>query len=240
METPKRVIQVDRNPHTIGLKSIFKVINDDRSPDKREARRFLEQTKTSIQCSDVIKTAPVDCWLCGIDFVKGDKIQCDHILPFPQGPIFLDIYERKYGREITESIRLEYAYAHAYCNNYKNSKVFLTGDERGYYPDIDGIVDCLTEIKSRRYPAMNLETQVDSVIGRMFDISDFINKTLEITPEKYHSFNIRGKNLTLEFTKPSMVRAALNEASVDSDMSGGRRRTRKRKTSRKTRRNRRK
>jgi hypothetical protein len=195
---PRQVIQVNRNPHTIGLKSIFKLVNQ-QTPEGKAARMYFEQTRPSIQCKDVLTGLPRNtCWLCGLQIV-GETPQCEHVLPFPQGPIFLEIYSRKYGTKITPELQLEYDYAHGFCNRIKSGRVFITGDENGYSPNVDEIVDCLQTLHTK-YPQMNLETQYAHVMGRLFDICDVVNKNLEISPTKGHVFNV-GRNLTMEFTK---------------------------------------
>lgn len=234
MQTPQRqVIQIARNPHTIGLKSIYKEVNQN-TPAGREARRFFESTKGRIQCERVLENVkPSECWLCGLDFTPKDSIQCEHILPFPQGPIFLEIYQAKYGDTITDSMRLEYDYAHAYCNNVKNKTVFIVGDEKGYYPNVDAIVELCQRLQ-KSIPTMNLEDQVFSIQGRVIDICDFINKTLEITPEGFHMFKV-GKQYKIQFTKPSTVASRLEAAAMETD-GGRRKRTKRNKRRRHTRR----
>lgn len=215
--TPKdQILTTDRRPHTIGLKSLFKLINE-RSPRGREARRYFENTKPKIQCEKVLEGKGKDiCWLCGLRIV-GVTPQCEHILPFPQGAVFLDIYSSKYGTEITPALQLEYGYAHPFCNASKNDQVFITGDETGYYPDQDQIIKCLDRIHDVKYPSMNLETQYDYVTGRIFEICDFVNKTLEITPDNSHAFRIIQKNLILHFRNRARQVAADLEAAATSN-----------------------
>lgn len=96
MGTPQQPIDTGRHACTVGLKSLFKIIND-RSPEGREARRFFEQTKTSIQCKKVL-TDKTHCWLCGNSFGRPDPYllpQCEHVLPVAQGVIFLELYSPK-------------------------------------------------------------------------------------------------------------------------------------------------
>lgn len=233
METPPRqVIQIARNPHTIGLRSIYKEVNQN-TPAGKEARRFFESTKGRIQCERVLENVkPRDCWLCGLDFKSGDSIQCEHVLPFPQGPIFLEIYQAKYGDTITDSMKLEYDYAHAYCNNVKNKAVFVVGDEKGYYPNVEAIADMCQTLK-KAIPAMNVEDQVFAIQGRIIEICDFINKTLEITPEGFHVFKV-GKQYKIQFTKPSVAKK-LDMAAMETD-GGRRKRTKRNKRRRHTRR----
>ncbi len=80
MVTPQRPIDTGRHACTIGLKSLFKAIND-RSPEGKEARKFFEQTRTSTQCKRVLKTKDV-CWLCGNGFGSPEPAlaaQCEHV-----------------------------------------------------------------------------------------------------------------------------------------------------------------
>ena len=174
MGTPQQPIDTGRHACTVGLKSLFKIINE-RSPEGREARKFFEQTKTSIQCKKVL-TSKDHCWLCGNMFGHPEPQlapQCEHVLPIAQGVIFLELYSTKKG-DITEAMELEYEWAHAICNNLKNATVLISGDERGFSPDVDKINELIQTIKSKGIPIP--DNQLLSVQGRLFEVTEYINK----------------------------------------------------------------
>lgn len=175
METPPRPITFNRNPCSVGLKTVFKAIND-RSPQGREARKFFEGIKTSIQCKDVVGPRS-DCWICGGKFIDSHtwySAQCDHILPVAQGVIFLDLYSKR-TRDPTTAMKLEYDWAHAICNNIKNDSVLIKGDESNFDADIDKIVELLNKIKAKGVPISNQEAQLLKIQSKLMDITNYID-----------------------------------------------------------------
>lgn len=176
METPLRPITLNRNPCTVGLKTVFKAINN-RSPEGREARKFFEGIKTSIQCKDVVGQK-TNCWICGGAFVLGNvwySPQCEHILPVAQGVIFLDLYTKR-TQDPTTAMKLEYDWAHAICNNIKNNTVLIKGDESNFDPDVDKIVELLNSLKSKGIPISSIEDQVAHIQSRLLTITDYIDQ----------------------------------------------------------------
>lgn len=72
-----------------------------------------------------------DCWLCGLtmfgpDGKRNDVIECEHILPVIQAVLFLELGLSK-PPEVSDpsAVKLEYAWAHATCNQPKNNTVFI-------------------------------------------------------------------------------------------------------------------
>lgn len=228
METPKRPIETGRHACTVGLKSLFKIIND-RSPEGREARRFFEQTRTSLQCKRVL-TAKDFCWLCGGGFDRPEASlapQCEHVLPVAQGVIFLELYSARRG-DITEAMTLEYEWAHATCNNLKNDTVLITQDAKGFLPDVDKINVLLNQIRGKGIPVP--KNQIESVQGRLFTVTDHVNKMPDF------SINYSGVcPRPLVFAGPTTVAERLAAVSMETD-GGRRKRTKRNKRRRHTRR----
>jgi hypothetical protein len=170
-------ITLNRNPCTVGLKTLFKAIND-RSPEAREARRFFEgKVKAAKKCLDTVG-ARKDCWICGGPFKPGDvnySAQCDHILPVAQGAIFLDLYTER-THNPTEAENIEFDWAHAICNNIKNSNVLIKGNESKFDPDVDKILDLLDKISSWGVHIPNKETRLLQIRSKLIDITNYINQ----------------------------------------------------------------
>ena len=174
MNTPVAPIVTERHACTVGLKSLFKIINE-RSPEGKEARSFFERTKTSTQCKSVIPYKS-ECWLCGNPFQSANvwfSPQCEHILPVAQGVIFLELYNARF-KNINDAVKLEYEWAHAICNNLKNDSVLIKGTEGAFEPDVDAIHNLLTKIHEKGIPMD--EEQILHVQGRLFQITEYINK----------------------------------------------------------------
>lgn len=71
-------------------------------------------------------------------------------------------------------MELEYEWAHAICNNMKNASVLISGDEKGFSPDVSKISELLESIKSKGIPIA--DDQILSVQGRLFEVTEYINK----------------------------------------------------------------
>lgn len=173
METPSQPVDTGRHACTIGLKSLFKAIND-RSPASGEARKYFESTRPSIQCKKVLSEKTV-CWLCGNGFdIKGDAFypHCEHVLPIAQGVIFLELYGKS-STSITEPMELEYEWAHATCNLLKNSTVLIRGNESRFEPDVDKIQELLANIQKK---GISIRPEhLYEVQGRLMRVTDYIN-----------------------------------------------------------------
>lgn len=178
METPGP-IHTNRHACTVGLKSLFKLIND-QSPEAGEARKFFEHTRPSIQCKKVLTEKDV-CWLCGGKFTSPDpsfKPNCEHVLPIAQGVIFLELYSSKSAGVITEAMQLEYEWAHAVCNQVKNATVLIKGESGSFEPDKTKITALLEAIRSKDVPIA--EKQDESINKRLTKVTDYINRTPEL------------------------------------------------------------
>lgn len=177
MATPAP-IHTGRHACTVGLKSLFKLIND-RSPEGRQARKFFEQTKTTVQCQRVLTTKDF-CWLCQGKFESPDprlKPNCEHVLPIAQGVIFLQLYSSKHA-DITEAMELEYEWAHAICNNVKNSTVLIKGEESNFQPDVEKIEELIKKLRSNGVTIQ--DDQVFNIQGRLMAVTDYINKNPDL------------------------------------------------------------
>lgn len=172
MATPSQPIVTGRHACTIGLRSLFKILND-RTPVGKEARRSFESTRTSLQCQRVLQSKDI-CWLCGNGFGSADPkfaAQCEHVLPIAQGIIFLDLYSARSG-DINEAMKLEYEWAHATCNNLKNDTVLITEDSTGFIPDDVEINNFLSKLRSKVpvKPGWN-----SNIKERMTKVTTYIN-----------------------------------------------------------------
>lgn len=182
METPKTIV-TGRHPCTIGMKSLFKLINE-RSPEGREARKHFEELKPTVQCNAVVPQKSY-CWICGggidssLKYPDRFAAQCDHVLPIAQGVIFLQLYSRGTESKITEAMRLEYEWSHAICNNIKNATVLIKGDLGKFEPDDDKIINLLENIRSAGIPTP--VHQIYYIQSRMFDITKYINTLSDFT-----------------------------------------------------------
>ena len=127
-----------------------------------------------------MKVGITPCWICGFPIQKtpGLTYECEHVLPIAQAIFFLTLYSpnlqrRMKGKEreflhfrsaaadmqsqwVTwnkEALRLEYDYAHQYCNQIKSDTSFITHDNDGgnIVPDMDKITEYLSSlIKSNK------------------------------------------------------------------------------------------
>lgn len=112
------------------------------------------------------------CWICGFPIFKtrGLTAECEHILPIAQARFFLTLYSTSLKNRLigTESIfkytddpnfdeqwvkwqveafKLEYDYAHSYCNQIKKDKSFIvTTHDRKYVVNTPLIKSYLSEI----------------------------------------------------------------------------------------------
>jgi hypothetical protein len=178
MYTPRGSIDTGRHACTVGAKSLFKILNK-RSPEAGEARQYLQRNvKTSIQCERVVPFKD-SCWLCGNRFIQTAnpdlKPQCEHVLPVAQGVIFLQLYTGRFGKDSKNAaVQLEYEYAHAVCNRLKSDSVLIRGEEANFEPDVDKIVELVTKIRERGIPVD--DEQIHEVQGRLFQVTDYINK----------------------------------------------------------------
>jgi hypothetical protein len=173
MGTPSQPIVTGRHACTIGLKSLFKVINE-YTPESKEARRFFELKKTAYQCKKVL-TARTHCWICGGGFESPEPRfapQCEHVLPVAQGVIFLELYGSR-NRDVTPAMELEYEWAHAVCNNAKSSTVLIKGEEANFQPDVDKITALLSTLQYKGVPIT--ENQLSYMISRLKKVTDYIN-----------------------------------------------------------------
>lgn len=174
METPGQPVDTGRHACTIGLKSLFKVIND-RSPASGEARRYFEDTRPSVQCRKVL-SEKTKCWLCGNGIsVKVDNFSphCEHVLPVAQGVIFLELYSKS-SQNVSEAMELEYEWAHGTCNLLKNATVLIRGTGTYFEPDVDKINELLNSIRSRGIPVA--QEHLYEVQGRLMQVTDYINR----------------------------------------------------------------
>lgn len=180
--TPGQPIVTGRHACTVGLKSLFKIINE-QSPEAGKARHFFEQTKTSLQCERVVSRKET-CWLCGNPFndaIPDLKAQCEHVLPVAQGVIFLKLYNTKTaGLKEAEAVRLEYEYAHAICNRIKSDVVLIKGSPTtGFQPDVDKIMSLISTIRGYRIPIA--DKRVFDIQGRLFQVTEYINQLPDYT-----------------------------------------------------------
>lgn len=152
--------------------------------DRVRSRTIWEKVKTKEQCMAVLKDQPKVCWLCGngIDSTLPSNnplsIQCEHILPVMQAVIFLQLYSRDHGDNITDPMKMEYAWAHAKCNNIKTNTVFIeeTAD-LNYKVNIDSIRNVLTTISnSKVVPEFDIEDRVSKIQSRIEEIVTYLNK----------------------------------------------------------------
>lgn len=174
--TPPK-IYTERHACTIGLKSLFKAIND-RTPLPGEARSFFEDTKPQIQCNKTIVSEKTNCWICGNEFSKVDPNlfpQCDHILPISQGVIFLELYSKKTGT-VTDAMKLEYEWAHARCNRIKNDSVLMNGTQSNFQPVLPGIKLLLQAIVDKGTPIPDIDKRAEIVEGVIKKITDHVNQ----------------------------------------------------------------
>ena len=176
--SPSQIIQVPRNPCTIGARSLFKLMND-RSPFVNEARRYLEQnTRTRDQCLAVLKDADpsnFSCWICGGRFSHLTRqVHCEHILPVAQGVIFLELYSRHHPDTISEAMKVEYAWAHNVCNLKKGKMVLIKQVGDSFFPDEDAIRKVLTSINAD--PAF-VTDRTDKMKEQLKKVTDYINSS---------------------------------------------------------------
>jgi hypothetical protein len=118
-------------------------------------RKIWELGGVEAQCTAVIGgPSGTDCWICGFPVVNspqkkkvkkggvkrsledsdsesdpnatGLEPTCEHVLPVAQARFFLDLYNpANKGLEISKVLRLEYEYAHRYCNEVKHDDVYI-------------------------------------------------------------------------------------------------------------------
>lgn len=109
---------------------------------RRNVRQIWELVNAETQCNETIGPSDekTSCWLCGFKIMKEEKgllSTCDHVLPIAQGRFFLDLYNPKYkdDKVLTDDekslLRLEYAWAHRFCNNVKLAITFVRADREG-------------------------------------------------------------------------------------------------------------
>ncbi len=91
-----------------------------------------------------------NCWLCGLLVAEKTSYpytkQCEHILPFLTGSLFLGTATNN-KLELSEDTKREYGQSHAVCNRFKNQGEFIKyDDENGFKPDIDQICNYVKEL----------------------------------------------------------------------------------------------
>jgi hypothetical protein len=133
-------------------------------------RSIWELSGANIQCNNTIGKVDENtkCWLCGFAIQSeplGLVPTCDHILPIAQARFFLDLYNPSYKRTMTDTkkelLKLEYAWAHRFCNAVKQDVPIIKGyTEDGTDPkwtiDTSGIkliLDRIINYKKSTYQA---------------------------------------------------------------------------------------
>jgi len=146
----------------------------------RKIRDVWELTDETVQCNNVIGEWKMgtDCWICGYVTHASSKRQkresiggagdkrkrepgeeatglepsCEHILPIAQARFFLDLYNPSTvpSPQLKEVRKLEYAWAHRYCNEIKGSNQYIknvgTDQDPVWGVDEDVIQDDLDKI----------------------------------------------------------------------------------------------
>ena len=120
---------------------------EEEEKEKCNARQIWELTNPQQQCANVVgefkdipeKDIRKNCYICGFEIVDtnnpraGLSPECEHILPIIQAMFFLDLYrpnDKKLCnqgvlnpvecKEITETLKEEYAWSHRTCNQIKS------------------------------------------------------------------------------------------------------------------------
>jgi len=120
---------------------------EEEEKEKCNARQIWELTSPQQQCANVVgkfedipeKDIRKNCYICGFEIVDtnnpraGLSPECEHILPIIQAMFFLDLYrpnDKKLCnqgvlnpvecKEITETLKEEYAWSHRTCNQIKS------------------------------------------------------------------------------------------------------------------------
>lgn len=183
METPVRPPNPGRNACSIGASSAQKLFFGSEKLTRR-ARDIWEKVKTKEQCVEVLKDEPNVCWLCGntvnLTMPPGSprSPQCEHILPVIQAVLFLQLYSKDYGDNITPAMKLEYGWSHAVCNRVKTNVVFMKDDGSGnFIVDSNAITKVLTEIASSPgRPPFDLKQRTDAVTTKIESIANYLNR----------------------------------------------------------------
>lgn len=141
----------------------------------KESRYVWDDTSASAQCN-ALNIQPTVCWLCGYGFGVDDfKAQCDHILPVMQGAFFLDLYSKKTGH-VTELMKIEYDWAHAFCNNIKRNSVFISQTPQGTYDINQREIDAVLSKIQQRGISINVNERKEKIIEKLQPILKVINK----------------------------------------------------------------
>ena len=121
---------------TVLTKAIFGDGPVEEFKKKHKLRNIWELTGPETQCNNTIGKVDENtkCWLCGFS-IESEPLgllgTCDHILPIAQARFFLDLYNPSYKRTISddrkELLKLEYAWAHRFCNAVKQDIPIIKG-----------------------------------------------------------------------------------------------------------------
>ena len=160
---------------------------------------LIKRSNTS-QCNETIGDKDKNCYLCGINLVKGNEYQpkhCEHVLPVfaAIGHLWLTFNRiTTYSVEEIETLKKEYAWSHECCNLVKKNTEFIKINPagNGYELDDDGLTEYYTELqKSKSYDCPNLHPELEvidissntgirsKVENRLHGILAIINKNIQ-------------------------------------------------------------
>jgi hypothetical protein len=166
----------------------------------KNGRKIYESIAPTLQCNFTINK-PEKCWICGFGFDNTTKAVCEHVLPIAQAVFYLGLYGTREKlndkNTISKIYKLEYEWAHNYCNLLKSDMVLIneTIDKRYktpiWNPDTDKITSLLKKIQSSPNPNFIkiqrqiaadpnwLQNRIVSMTNRVKQITDYISRPPE-------------------------------------------------------------
>ena len=151
------------------------------TPSKTRARQIFDTVRASDQCKGVNIPIATECWLCSTKLDHGVKYpnplapQCDHILPVIQGIMFLELYGKR-NKDISPAMQIEYAWAHAICNNLKSNSILIKVNPDGTYGTDDSNIDILLEKITRQGIRLDTEKCKTNIKTKLAPIMGYLSK----------------------------------------------------------------
>jgi hypothetical protein len=170
------------------------------------------------------------CWLCGFGFnrvIAALKPQCEHVLPIAQAVYYLELYSSQNSKPADiEFLKLEYEWAHPYCNYRKTDSNFIKEsiEKVDGYPlceiDLPGIKNFVLKLIAGNSKLNGFQNIQNYVITNdpTARIIERLNKILERINEKIKNGEGRMSVLSgvAQLLNPGVVRPEfLNRADPD-------------------------
>ena len=133
-----------------------------------------------------------NCYICGVDIVSPphETAECEHVLPIMSAISHLWLTQERIDRytpDEVEALKLEYAWAHEFCNQIKSNYEFIQLNylDRQYEVNINLINAYYTKLYSSddKYDCKEIALKegappIEALIQRIRGITDIINKNI--------------------------------------------------------------